>query len=278
MKSSIIIIAIVVGMIAAALAAVDSTGVSIDVPERTSAARGHGVKGVNSKPNGKQRSNKPARKQVGETRVSGVYAGVRQAYRVSKTALEEAMYLAGVATPSRKDRFAVVSVDLPDGYRHALVYQVDNPTYRKLQRVLRGSKVDPIIVAYGRERNIYDLPVEVGEAYHGGFVNPSFVIVEQVDRKGRFDPTVNVVVDGRRVEVRARVERVAKKGYCFSCRESVRRTEVSDVTFANGREATVGGCVNCGAGVYRTGSAGTEVVPVVALQGAAMAAVPAEVY
>ena len=96
----------------------------------------------------------------------------------------------------------------------------------------------------------------MGEDYHGGFVNPSFVIVEQVDRKGRFDPTSNVVVDGRRVEGRARVERVAKKGYCFSCRESVRRTEVSDVTFANGREATVGGCVNCGAGVYRTGSAG----------------------
>ena len=75
MKSSIIIIAIVVGMIAAALAAVDSTGVSIDVPERASAARGRGVKGVNSKPNGKQRSNKPARKQVGETR------GVRRVRR-----------------------------------------------------------------------------------------------------------------------------------------------------------------------------------------------------
>ena len=254
-------------MIAAALAAVDSTGVSIDVPERASAAR-RGVKGVNSKPSSRQGGNKPARKQVGETRVTGVYAGVRQAYRVGKTAIEEALYAVGVATPSRKDRYAIISLDLPDGYRHALVYQVDNPTYRKLQRVLRGLKSDPTIIAYGRERNIYDLPVEVGESYWGGFVNPSFVIVEQVDRRGSFAPTGNVVVDGRRVEVRARVERVAKKGYCFGCRESVRRTEVSDVTFANGREATVGGCVNCGTSVYRTGAAGTEVVPVVALQGA----------
>ena len=278
MKSSFIVIAIVVGMIAAALAAVDSTGVSIDVPERTSAARGRGVRGVNSKPSSRERGNRPARKQVDETRVSGVYAGVRQAYRVGKTAIEEAMYAVGVVTPSRKDRYAVVSVDLPDGYRHALVYQVDNPTYRKLQPVLRGVKSDPTIIAYGRERNIYDLPVGVGESCTGGFVNPSFVIVEQVDRRGRFDPTGNVVVDGRRVSVRARVERVAKKGYCFGCRDSVRRTEVYDVTFANGREATVGGCVICGTGVYRTGSVGTEVVPVVALQGAARAAVSAEVY
>ena len=278
MKSSIIVIAIVVGMIAAALAAVDSTGVSIDVPERTVAARGRGVKGVNAKPTRRHR-NKPARESREDVRVAGLYGGVRQAFRISKSAIEEAMYAVGVATPPRKDRFAVVYMDLPDGNRWALVYQVDNPTWRKLKRVLRGSsEQDPNIVAYGRERNIYDLPVEVGEDYHGGFVNPSFVIVEQVDRKGRFDPTSNVVVDGRRVEGRARVERVAKKGYCFSCRESVRRTEVSDVTFANGREATVGGCVNCGAGVYRTGSAGTEVVPVVALQGAAMAVVPAEVY
>ena len=269
MRHSIIVISIVVGMIAAALAAVDSTVASVDVPERTAAAR-RGVQGVNSNPK-RPRNSKPARESRKDARVSGVYAGVRQAYRVGKTAIEEAMLASGVATPSRKDRYAVVAVDLPDGYRHALVYQVDNPSYQKLQRVLRGLKSDPTIIAYGRERNVYDLPVTVGESYHGGFVNPSFVIVEQVDRRGRFDPTGNVVVDGRRVETRARVERVAKKGYCFSCRESVRRSDAYDVTFANGREATVGDCVNCGAGVYRTGAAGTEVVPVVALQGAASA-------
>ena len=72
------------------------------------------------------------------------------------------------------------------------------------------------------------------------------------------------------------MQRVAKKGYCFNCRESVRRDEIRDVTFSNGRDATVGGCVNCGASVYRTGTVGTEVVPLVALQGAAAkVAVPA---
>ena len=275
MRHSIIVISIVVGMIAAALVAVDNTGVVAAVPERVSATQ-RGVKGINSKPKGRQRSN-PAGRPRDDDRVTGLYAGVRLAFRYGKTAIEEAMYAVGIATPPRKDRFAVVSVDLPDGYRHALVYHVDNPTYRKLQRVLRGSKHDPVIVAYGRDQNVYSLPVEVGEGFHAGFVNPSFVIVKQVDRKGRFDPTQNVVVDGRRVEVRARVERVAKKGYCFNCRESVRRTEVYDVTLANGREATVGGCVNCGTGVYRTGVVGTEIVPVVALQGAARAAVPAGV-
>ena len=275
MRHSIIVISIVVGMIAAALVAVDNTGVVAAVPERVSATQ-RGIKGINSKPKGRQRSN-PAGRPRDDDRVTGLYAGVRLAFRYGKTAIEEAMYAVGIATPPRKDRFAVVSVDLPDGYRHALVYHVDNPTYRKLQRVLRGSKHDPVIVAYGRDQNVYSLPVEVGEGFHAGFVNPSFVIVKQVDRNGRFDPTQNVVVDGRRVEVRARVERVAKKGYCFNCRESVRRTEVYDVTLANGREATVGGCVNCGTGVYRTGVVGTEIVPVVALQGAARAAVPAGV-
>ena len=208
--------------------------------------------------------------------MAGLYAGVRQAFRISKSAIEEAMYAVGVATPPRKDRFAVVAMDLPDGNRWALVYQVDNPTWRKLKRVLLGGEYDPNIVAYGREQGAYDLPVEVGSEYIGGFVNPSFVIVEESDRKGRVNPAQNVVVDGRRVEVRARVQRVAKKGYCFSCRESVRRDEIRDVTFSNGRDATVGGCVNCGASVYRTGTVGTEVVPVVALQGAAAkAAVPA---
>ena len=266
MRHTFIVISIVVGMIAAALAAVDSTGVVAAIPERVSATQ-RGVKGINAKSKGRQRSN-PVSSPRGDVRVTGLYAGVREAFRYGRTAIEEAMYAVGIATPPRKDRFAVVSVDLPDGYRHALVYHVDNPTYRKLQRVLRGRKHDPVIVAYGHEQNVYSLPVEVGKGFHAGFVNPSFVIVEQVDRKGRFDPTQNVVVDGRRVEVRARVERVAKKGYCFGCRESVRRTEVYDVTFANGREATVGGCVSCGAGVYRTGSVGTEIVPVVALQGA----------
>ena len=283
MRHTVIVISIVVGMIAAALAAVDSTGVVAATPERVSATQ-RGVKGINAKSKGinakskgRQHSN-PVSSPRGDVRVTGLYAGVREAFRYGRTAIEEAMYAVGIATPPRKDRFAVVSVDLPDGYRHALVYHVDNPTYRKLQRVLRGRKHDPVIVAYGHEQNVYSLPVEVGKGFHAGFVNPSFVIVEQVDRKGRFDPTQNVVVDGRRVEARARVERVAKKGYCFGCRESVRRTDAYDVTFANGREATVGGCVNCGTGVYRTGAVGTEIVPVVALQGAAAkAAVPAGV-
>ena len=202
MRHSIIVISIVVGMIAAALVAVDNTGVVAAVPERVSATQ-RGIKGINSKPKGRQRSN-PAGRPRDDDRVTGLYAGVRLAFRYGKTAIEEAMYAVGIATPPRKDRFAVVSVDLPDGYRHALVYHVDNPTYRKLQRVLRGSKHDPVIVAYGRDQNVYSLPVEVGEGFHAGFVNPSFVIVKQVDRKGRFDPTQNVVVDGRRVEVRAR--------------------------------------------------------------------------
>ena len=277
MRRSIIIISIVVGMIVAALApAIDSIGVVADVPERTVAARGRGVKGVNAKPTRRQR-NKPARESREDVRVAGLYGGVRQAFRISKSAIEEAMYAVGVATPPRKDRFAVVYMDLPDGNRWALVYQVDNPTWRKLKRVLRGSsEQDPNIVAYGREQGAYDLPVEVGSEYIGGFVNPSFVIVEESDRKGRVNRAQNVVVDGRRVEVRARVQRVAKKGYCFNCRESVRRDEIRDVTFTNGRDATVGGCVNCGSSVYRTGTVGTEVVPVVALQGAAAkVAVPA---
>ena len=276
MRHSIIVISIVVGMIAAALVAVDSIGVVADVPERTVAARGRGVKGINAQPTRRQR-NKPARESREDVRVAGLYGGVRQAFRISKSAIEEAMYAVGIATPPRKDRFAVVYMDLPDGNRWALVYQVDNPTWRKLKRVLRGSsEQDPNIVAYGREQGAYDLPVEVGSEYIGGFVNPSFVIVEEVDRRGRVNPAQNVVVDGRRVEIRARVQRVAKKGYCFSCRESVRRDEIRDVTFSNGRDATVGGCVNCGSSVYRTGTVGTEVVPLVALQGAAAkVAVPA---
>ena len=275
MRHSIIVISIVVGMIAAALVAVDSIGVVADVPERTVAARGRGVKGINAQPTRRQR-NKPARESREDVRVAGLYAGVGQAFRISKSAIEEAMYAVGVAIPPRKDRFAVVAMDLPDGNRWALVYHVDNPTWRKLKRVLLGGEYDPNIVAYGREQGAYDLPVEVGSEYIGGFVNPSFVIVEEVDRRGRVNRAQNVVVDGRRVEVRARVQRVAKKGYCFSCRESVRRDEIRDVTFSNGRDATVGGCVNCGASVYRTGTVGTEVVLLVALQGAAAkVAVPA---
>ena len=275
MRHSIIVISIVVGMIAAALVAVDSIGVVADVPERTVAARGRGVKGINAQPTRSQR-NKPARESREDVRVAGLYAGVGQAFRISKSAIEEAMYAVGVAIPPRKDRFAVVAMDLPDGNRWALVYHVDNPSWRKLKRVLLGGEYDPNIVAYGREQGAYDLPVEVGSEYIGGFVNPSFVIVEESDRKGRVNRAQNVVVDGRRVEVRARVQRVAKKGYCFNCRESVRRDEIRDVTFSNGRDATVGGCVNCGASVYRTGTVGTEVVPVVALQGAAAkVAVPA---
>ena len=275
MRHSIIVISIVVGMIAAALVAVDSIGVVADVPERTVAARGRGVKGINAQPTRRQR-NKPARESREDVRVAGLYAGVGQAFRISKSAIEEAMYAVGVAIPPRKDRFAVVAMDLPDGNRWALVYHVDNPSWRKLKRVLLGGEYDPNIVAYGREQGAYDLPVEVGSEYIGGFVNPSFVIVEEVDRRGRVNRAQNVVVDGRRVEARARVQRVAKKGYCFNCRESVRRDEIRDVTFSNGRDATVGGCVNCGASVYRTGTVGTEVVPLVALQGAAAkVAVPA---
>ena len=275
MRHSIIVISIVVGMIAAALVAVDSIGVVADVPERTVAARGRGVKGINAQPTRRQR-NKPARESREDVRVAGLYAGVGQAFRISKSAIEEAMYAVGVAIPPRKDRFAVVAMDLPDGNRWALVYHVDNPSWRKLKRVLLGGEYDPNIVAYGREQGAYDLPVEVGSEYIGGFVNPSFVIVEEVDRRGRVNRAQNVVVDGRRVEVRARVQRVAKKGYCFNCRESVRRDEIRDVTFSNGRDATVGGCVNCGSSVYRTGTVGTEVVPLVALQGAAAkVAVPA---
>ena len=99
MRRSIIIISIVVGMIVAALApAIDSIGVVADVPERTVAARGRGVKGVNAKPTRRQR-NKPARESREDVRVAGLYGGVRQAFRISKSAIEEAMYAVGVATP-----------------------------------------------------------------------------------------------------------------------------------------------------------------------------------
>ena len=165
MRHSIIVISIVVGMIAAALVAVDSIGVVADVPERTVAARGRGVKGINEQPTRRQR-NKPARESREDVRVAGLYGGVRQAFRISKSAIEEAMYAVGVATPPRKDRFAVVAMDLPDGNRWALVYQVDNPSWRKLKRVLLGGEYDPNIVAYGREQGAYDLPVEVGSDVH----------------------------------------------------------------------------------------------------------------
>ena len=50
------------------------------------------------------------------------------------------------------------------------------------------------------------------------------------------------------------------------------------MTFANGLDATVGGCVNCVTSVHRTGGQGTEIVPVAALQSsAAKVAVPAGV-
>ena len=276
MKHNVIVISIVVGMIAAALAAVDSTGVVAAVPERVSAAQ-RGVKGANSKPNRQQRG-QPSGKPRRDVRVAGTVTGIRHCYRFAKTAIEEAMYAVGVAAPPQEDRFVVVSIDLPGGRSWAVAYQKDNPTWKRLQRVLRRNVALPSIVVYGREKGVYELPVEVDKGVSGGFVNPSFVIVEQRDRRGRVNPAQNVAIDGRHVEVRARVERVAKKGYCFSCRASVRRVEANDVTFANGREATVGGCVNCGAGVYRTGAVGTEIVPVVALQGAAAkAAVPAGV-
>ena len=268
MKTTIIMA--IIGVIVA-FAAMEYNGGKVAAPvgSRTTAAR-TSRRGISRRnmASGSGRGNDSGRRDdAGQQRAGrsereisavGIVRSVVYQSQRARSAMEEAFRAAGV---QRDNEYAVVTVDTQEHGRMAVVYRRASREWRKVRRFFQvghPATVGSRVKLFGFVQAPTVVPVDVLLGVGGVMVTPDAVTFYERDRHGENTPFFNQVVDGVASHERTVVTRVAKQGFCMRCRENVDREDVEEIVFQNGRAASRGRCVKCGAIVFRTGGGATE--------------------